>query len=93
MSSAWCWDVRVQCSKMFAGKVVQLLRPRSCKKNSWATQLSMKYFRLINVKMPMIVGILTFMSRKNSTLGLSEPEKGASLDILNTYEHSFKTQA
>ena len=28
-----------------------------------------------NVKMPTIVGILTFMSRKNSNLGLSEPAK------------------
>ena len=35
------------------------------------------FFLLINVKMPtivrIIVGILTFMSRKNSILGLSEP--------------------
>ena len=30
---------------------------------------------LIIVKMPTVVGILTFMSRKNSILGLSEPEK------------------
>ena len=34
--------------------------------------LSMKFFLLINVKIPTIVGILTFMSRKNSILGLSE---------------------
>ena len=32
-------------------------------------------FLLINVKMPAMVGILTFMSRKNSILVLSEPEK------------------
>ena len=32
-------------------------------------------FLLINVKMPTIVGILTFMSKKNSIIGLSEPEK------------------
>ena len=38
-----------------------------------STQLSMKFFLLINVKMPIIVGILTFMSGKNSILGLSEP--------------------
>ena len=38
-----------------------------------STQLSMKFFLLINVKMPTIVGILTFMSRKNSIIGLSEP--------------------
>ena len=43
----------------------------------------MKCFLLINVKMPTTVGILTFimvgilrfMSRQNSILGLSEPEK------------------
>ena len=39
-----------------------------------ATQLSMKYFLLINVKMPTIVGVLTLMSRRNNTLGLYEPE-------------------
>ena len=31
-------------------------------KKSCSTQLSMKFFLLINVKMPTIVGILTFMS-------------------------------
>ena len=43
---------------------------------SCSTQLSMKFFLLINVKMPTIVGILTFLSGKNSILGLSEPKKG-----------------
>ena len=42
---------------------------------SCSTQLSMKFFLLINVKMPTIVGILTFMSRKYSILDLPEPEK------------------
>ena len=32
------------------------------------------FFLLINVKMPTIIGILTFMSGKNSILGLSEPK-------------------
>ena len=44
-------------------------------KKSCSTQLSMKFFLLINVKMPTVVGILTFMSRKNSILGLYDPEK------------------
>ena len=35
-------------------------------------QLNVKLFLLINVKMPTIVGILTFMSGKNNILGLSE---------------------
>ena len=38
-------------------------------------QLSMEFFLLINVKMPIIVGILIFMSRKNKILGLYDPEK------------------
>ena len=58
-------------------------RARCYKNVSCKTQLSMKIFLLINVKMPAIVlhinvkivGILTFMSGKNSILGLSEPEK------------------
>ena len=49
--------------------------PEVIKLLSCSTQLSMKFFLLINVKMPTIVDILTFMSRKNSILGLSESEK------------------
>ena len=42
----------------------------------------MKVFLLINVKMPTIVGILIFMSRKNSILGgLFEPKNAEFLDI------------
>ena len=52
----------------------------------------MKFFLLINVKMPTVVGILTFMNRKNSILGLSEPKKAEFLDIFYTYEH-FKFHA
>ena len=44
-------------------------------------------FLLINVKMPTIVGILTFMSRKNSILGLFEPVKKLNFLIFQTYEH------
>ena len=42
---------------------------------SCSAQLSTKFFLLINVKMPTIVGILTIMSRKNSILHLSEHKK------------------
>ena len=49
--------------------------PEVIKLFSCSTQLSMKCFLLINVKMPIIVGILTFMSGKNSILGLSDPKK------------------
>ena len=44
-------------------------------KNSCSTQLSMKFFLLTNVNMPTIAGILTFISGKNSIIGISEPEK------------------
>ena len=39
---------------------------------SCSTQLSMELFLRINIKMPTTVGILIFMSTKNSILGLSE---------------------
>ena len=55
--------------------------PEVIKLFSCSTQLSMKFFLLINVKMPTTVGILTFMSGKNSILGLSEPKKSQFLDI------------
>ena len=48
--------------------------PEVIKLFSCSTQLSMKFSPLINVKMPTIVGILTFMSEKNSILDLSEPK-------------------
>ena len=47
----------------------------------------MKFFLLINVKMPTIVGILTFMSRENSILHLSEPDKSWISWYFYTYEH------
>ena len=46
-----------------------------------STQLSMNFFLLINVKMPSVVAILTFMSGKNNILGLCEPKKAEFLDI------------
>ena len=56
--------------------------PRGYKINSCSTQLSMKFSLLINVKMPTIVGVFTFISMKNNIPGLSEPEKKSEfLDI------------
>ena len=54
---------------------------------SCSTQLSMKLFLLINVKMPTIVGILTFLSGTNSILDLSEIKKKPIFFIFYTYEH------
>ena len=44
------------------------LGPEVIKLFSFSTQLSMKFILLINVKMPTIVGILTFISRINGSL-------------------------
>ena len=55
--------------------------PEVIKLFSCSTQLSMICSILINVKMPTIVSILTFMSGKNSILGQSEPKKAKFLDI------------
>ena len=54
-----CWSPGTEVIKLF-----------SC-----STQLRMKFVLLINVKMPTAVGILTFMSRKSSILGLPESNK------------------
>ena len=61
--------------------------PEVIKLFSCSTQLSMKFFLFINVKMPTIVGILTFISWKNSILGLSEPNKSQISRYFYTYVH------
>ena len=72
-------------SSMFVGSLPT--GPEVIKLFSCSTQLSMEFFLPINVKMPTVVGILTFMSGKtvvgiltfmsgkNNILGLSEPKK------------------
>ena len=49
-----------------------------------STQLNMKFIMLINVKMPTIVGILAFISMKNTTSGVKRQEKYSRFSI---YEH------
>ena len=61
--------------------------PEVIKLFPWSIQLSMEFFLLKNAKMPTIIGILTFMSRKNSIL--SEPENAEFLDIFS-YLSAFK---
>ena len=61
--------------------------PEVIKKISYSTQLSMKFFLLINVKMPTIVGILTLMSGENSILSLSSLKNDELLDIFILNEH------
>ena len=69
----WLSPVQALCNTVPGPEVIKL--------SSCSTQLSMKFILLTNVKMPTIVGILTFMSRKNSTLGLSEPKKAEFLNV------------
>ena len=61
------WDRQYRTRSGSGPKIIKLF---SC-----STELSMKFLLLINVEMPTTVGISTFRSRKNSILGLSEPEK------------------
>ena len=49
--------------------------------------MSMRFFLLINVKIPTIVGIVTFMSRKNRIPGSSELGERLNFLICFTYEH------
>ena len=55
--------------------------PEVIKLFSCSTQLSRKFFLLINVKMPTIVAILTFMSRKIAFSAYLSLKKGEFLDI------------
>ena len=61
--------------------------PEVIKLFSCSTQLSMNFFLLINVKMPTIVGILTFMSGKIAIYANLGLKKAEFLDFFYTYEH------
>ena len=63
--------------------------PEVIKLFSCSTQVSMKFFLLMNVKITTIVGILTFMNRKNNILGLSESEKKLNF-LIFLYLWAFK---
>ena len=58
--------------------------PEVIKLFSYSTQLSMKFILLINVKMPTIVGILTFISMINTT-----SERLKSKNLFNCWYFSF----
>ena len=68
--------------------------PEVIKLFSCSTQLSMKFFLPLNVKMTTTVGILTFMSRKISILGLPVSEKKPIFFLyFYTYDHlKFRVQ-
>ena len=60
--------------------------PEFIKLFSCSTQLSLKFIQLINVKMPTIVGILTFKSRINYKLLSFELEFSNNFDYFSIYE-------
>ena len=63
-----------------------VLASRIQKLFSCSAQLRLRFILLINVKMPTIVGILTFMSRINYLLFSTEPEFSTNFDYFNIYE-------
>ena len=60
--------------------------PQDIKCFSISTKLKLKFILLINVKMPIIVGILTFMSRKNYYFLGFEPACSTKFDNFNFYQ-------
>ena len=68
-------DFYRKCSLSMAWDIHYNFRAQGYKTFFCSTQLSMTFFLLINIKMPTIVGILTFMSGKSSISGLSEHYK------------------
>ena len=59
------YSIIKSANNQFLGLVISC--PEIIKRFSYSTQLSMKFILLINVKMPTIVGILTFISMINIT--------------------------
>ena len=57
------------------------IRARGNKTFSMQNSAEHDFFLLINIKMPIIVGILTSMCRRKSILGLSEPKKAKFLNM------------
>ena len=60
--------------------------PEVIKLFSCSAQLKLKFILLMNVKMPTIVGILTFMSRINYKFLSFEPEFSNNFDYFSIYE-------
>ena len=60
--------------------------PEVIKFFSCSTQLRIKFILLINVKMPTIVGILTFISRINYQFLSFEPEFSTIFDYFSIYD-------
>ena len=74
-------------------KISDRTGPEVIKLFSYSTQLSMKFFLLINIKMPTIVGILIFISRKNFMLNSAVQEKSLNwLYLIFHRQNKFHSQ-
>ena len=76
-------------SKVLLGSALVLRQstgPEVIKLFSCSAQLRVKFILLINVKMPTIVGILTFISRINCQTLRYEPVFSTNFDYFSIYE-------
>ena len=80
-----CLDIVRNLENMFLCLMAHT-GPEVIKLFSCSAQLRLKFILLINVKMPTIVGILTFMSRINYKFLSFEPEFFNNFDYFSIYE-------
>ena len=85
ISTSWRW-FEID-STLYACCYTALSTNRTRGYKTCSSQQSRKFFLLKYVKMPSTVDILTFMSRKYSILGWSEPKKCWISEYFYTYEH------
>ena len=74
-SSAHIWRKVLTHFEFLTSGIMVTPGPEVIKLFSYSTQLSMNFFLLISIKMPTIVGILIFISRKNFMLNSAVQEE------------------
>ena len=87
MTGKEIFQAKINCFEKFAPSVPRS-GPKVIKLFLCLTQLSMKFILLINVKMPTIVGILTFISRMNIPSECFEQDKLVIFQYFTFYEQS-----
>ena len=86
-------DVRVVEVRLCTKLPLMTPAPEVIKLFSYSTHLSMTFFLLINIKMPTIVGILIFISKKNVMLSSDLQEKSLNCWYLIFYrQNEFHSQ-
>ena len=94
MERSWEWggESILQVVSLSKTLIAHCTGPEVIKLFSCSSQLRLKFILLINVKMPTIVGILTFISRINYRLWSSKPSMTIYLGYFSIYE-DLKFQA